>query len=130
MPRKARSFFTSDDAISTLVAVLGSPFMPLPPTLSPEQRQAALEKAAAARRLRAELKEKLKMGSITLKELLDQGDSDEIVGKMKVLAVLESLPGLGKVKARRLMEEVGISETRRIQGLGDQQRKKLFEKLG
>jgi hypothetical protein len=104
--------------------------MPLPPTLSPEQRQAALEKAAAARRLRAELKEKLKMGSITLKELLDQGGSDEIVGKMKVLAVLESLPGLGKVKARRLMEEVGISETRRIQGLGDQQRKKLFEKLG
>jgi signal recognition particle GTPase len=104
--------------------------MPLPPALSPDQRQAALEKAAAARRLRAELKEKLKMGSLTLKELLDQGDSDEIVGKMKVLAVLESLPGLGKVKARRLMDEVGISETRRLQGLGEQQRKKLFEKLG
>ncbi len=104
--------------------------MPLPPTLSPEQRQAALDKAAAARRLRAELKEKLKMGSITLRELLAQGDADEIVGKMKVLSVLESLPGLGKVKARRLMEDVGISETRRIQGLGDQQRRKLFEKLG
>ena len=104
--------------------------MPLPPTLSPEQRQAALEKAAAARRLRAELKENLKMGSLTLKELLQQGDSDEIVGKMKVLAVLESLPGLGKVKARRLMDDVGISETRRIQGLGEQQRRKLFEKLG
>ncbi|MHB1536298.1 MAG: integration host factor, actinobacterial type [Acidimicrobiales bacterium] len=103
--------------------------MPLPPALSPDQRQAALEKAATARRLRAELKEKLKMGSITLRELLNQGDRDEIVGKMKVLAVLESLPGLGKVKARRLMEEVGISETRRLQGLGDQQRKKLFEKL-
>jgi signal recognition particle GTPase len=104
--------------------------MPLPPTLSPEQRQAALEKAAAARRVRAELKEKLKTGSLTLKELLDQGDADEIVGKMKVLAVLESLPGLGKVKARRLMDDVGISETRRLQGLGDQQRRKLFEKLG
>jgi hypothetical protein len=104
--------------------------MPLPPTLSPEQRQAALEKAAAARRVRAELKENLKMGSLTLTELLAQGDTDEIVGKMKVLAVLESLPGLGKVKARRLMDEVGISETRRIQGLGDQQRKKLFERLG
>jgi signal recognition particle GTPase len=104
--------------------------MPLPPTLSPEQRQAALEKAASARRLRAELKEKLKMGSLTLRELLEQGDADEVVGKMKVLAVLESLPGLGKVKARRLMDDVGISETRRIQGLGDQQRKKLFEKLG
>ena len=88
-----------------------------------------MEKAAAARRLRAELKEKLKMGSLTLKELLDQADTDETVGKMKVLAVLESLPGLGKVKARRLMQDVGISETRRLQGLGDQQRKKLFEKL-
>lgn len=104
--------------------------MPLPPSLSPDQRQAALEKAAAARRLRAELKEKLKMGSLNLRELLDQANEDEIVGKMKVLAVLESLPGLGKVKARRLMEDVGISETRRLQGLGEQQRKKLFQKLG
>lgn len=103
--------------------------MPLPPALTPDQRQAALAKAAAARRVRAELKEKLKMRSLTLTELLEQGDSDEIVGKMKVLSVLESLPGLGKVKARRLMEEIGISETRRVQGLGDQQRKKLFEKL-
>jgi signal recognition particle GTPase len=103
--------------------------MPLPPTLSPDQRQAALQKAAAARRQRAELKEKLKMGSITLRELLDQASRDEVVGKMKVVAVLESLPGVGKVKARRLMEEIGISETRRLQGLGDNQRKKLFDKL-
>jgi len=104
--------------------------MPLPPQLSPEQRQAALEKAAAARRQRAELKEKLKMGSTSLKELLEQAQRDEVVGKMKVLSVLESLPGLGKVKARRLMEEVGISETRRIQGLGEKQQQKLFELLG
>ncbi len=70
------------------------------------------------------------MGSISLTELLEQASRDEVVGKMKVLSVLESLPGLGKVKARRLMEEVGISETRRIQGLGDKQRAKLFELLG
>jgi hypothetical protein len=101
--------------------------MPLPPTLSPEQRQAALDKAAAARRERAELKEKLKMGSINLKELFRLADSQEVVAKMKVLSVLESLPGVGKVKARRTMEEVGISETRRVRGLGDQQRSKLLE---
>ena len=101
--------------------------MPLPPTLSPEQRQAALDKAAAARRERAELKEKLKMGSINLKELLRLADSQEVVAKMKVLSVLESLPGVGKVKARRTMEEVGISETRRVRGLGDQQRSKLLD---
>jgi hypothetical protein len=104
--------------------------MPLPPALSPEQRQAALEKAAAARRQRAELKEKLKMGSISFRELLDQGERDDVVGKMKVLAVLESLPGLGKVKARRLMESVGISEARRIQGLGANQRDSLLKELG
>ena len=83
------------------------------------------------RRQRAELKDRLKMGSVSLKDLLDQGQSDEVVGKMKVLAVLESLPGLGKVKARQVMDEVGISDTRRVQGLGDQQLAcKLLEKLG
>jgi hypothetical protein len=103
--------------------------MPLPPQLSPDQRQAALEKAAAARRLRAELKEKLKMGSTSLPELFEMADKDEMVGKMKVLAVLESLPGLGKVKARRTLEECEISDTRRIQGLGNNQRRKLLERL-
>lgn len=103
--------------------------MPLPPQLTDEQRQAALAKAAEARRARAEVKEKLKMGSVNLSELLDQADDDDIIGKMKVVSVLESLPGVGKVIARRTMEEVGISENRRLRGLGDQQRKTLLEKL-
>jgi hypothetical protein len=101
--------------------------MPLPPALSPEQRQAALAKAAEARRVRAELKEKLKMGSTTLAELLNKAEADDIIGKMKVLAVLESLPGVGKVKARRTMDEIGISETRRLRGLGEKQRGALLE---
>ena len=67
------------------------------------------------------------MGSVTLPELFGQL-GDETVAKMKVLAVLESLPGLGKVKARRVMEEVGIAETRRVQGLGANQRKALLER--
>ena len=100
--------------------------MPQPPTLTPEQRQAALAKAAEARRARAEIKERLKMGSITLAELLTQAETDEMVAGIKVLAVLESLPGVGKVKARRTMDEVGIADTRRIRGLGDQQRKALL----
>ena len=101
--------------------------MPLPPTLSAEQRQAALEKAAIARRERAELKERLKMSSLTLTELLDQAEGNDVIGKMKVVAVLESLPGVGKVKARRTMEEIGISETRRVRGLGEQQRAALLK---
>jgi len=102
------------------------PLMPLPPALSPEQRQAALDKAARARRERAELKERLKMGSMHLSELLSAPDGDGVVAKMKVLSVLESLPGVGKVKARRTMEEIGISETRRVRGLGAQQRQALL----
>ena len=104
--------------------------MPQPPQLSAEQRQAALEKAGAVRRERAELKELLKMGSISLEDLLARTDrGDDTVGKMKVLSVLESLPRLGKVKARRLMEECEISETRRLQGLGGVQRRALLEHL-
>ncbi|MDA8076747.1 MAG: integration host factor, actinobacterial type [Actinomycetota bacterium] len=101
--------------------------MPQPPALTDEQRRAALEKAAKVRRQRAEVKERLKMGALTLAELLDQAESDETVGKMKVLSVLESLPGLGKVKARRLMAAVGIAESRRLQGLGTKQRADLLE---
>ena len=67
------------------------------------------------------------MGALTLAELLAQAESDETVGKMKVLSVLESLPGLGKVKARRLMAAVGIAESRRLQGLGTKQRAALLE---
>lgn len=79
------------------------------------------------RRQRAELKDHLKSGRVSLKDLLQRADSDETVGKMKVLAALEALPGTGKVKARRLMEQVGISEGRRLQGLGAKQREALLE---
>ncbi|MCC5953049.1 MAG: integration host factor [Acidimicrobiia bacterium] len=100
---------------------------PKPPQLSPEARQAALEKAGRVRRERADLKNLLKMGSVTLDELFERAEGDDVVGKMKVVAVLESLPGVGKVKARRTMEEIGIAETRRMRGLGDQQRSALLE---
>ena len=101
--------------------------MPQPPALTPEQRAAALEKAAKVRRERAEVKDKLKMGNLSLADLLQEADSNETIGKMKVVSVLESLPGLGKVKARRLMETVGISDSRRLQGLGAKQRESLLK---
>src|SRR5207244_6114004 len=99
-------------------SALGCRTMPLPPAPTPDQRQAALEKAAAARPQRAELKEKLKMGSTTLRELLDSAERDDVVGKMEVVSVLESLPGVGRVKARRYLDENGISDSRRLRGPG------------
>ena len=103
--------------------------MATPPALNPEQRAAALAKAAEARAARAELKNKLKMGTMTVSEALAKADTDDVVGKLKVVNMLESLPGVGKVKARRLMEEIGIADTRRVRGLGAQQRQALLDAL-
>jgi hypothetical protein len=97
--------------------------MPLP-TLTEEQRKEALAKAAEARRRRAELKDKLKRSEMSLRDVLNS-DSD-VVGKMKVSSVLESLPGVGKVRARKLMERLDISSTRRVRGLGAKQREALL----
>ena len=104
--------------------------MAIPPKLTDEQRAAALKKAAIARRVRAEVKARLKMGSGTLPELFEQAAEEPIIAKIKVLAVLESLPGVGKVSARRTMEEIGIAESRRIAGLGDRQRAELLKAFG
>lgn len=102
--------------------------MAIPPQLTPEQRAAALEKAKEARAARAEIKARLKMGTLTLKSALDSDDDN--IGKLKVVSLLESLPGVGKVKARKVMDEVGIADNRRIQGLGTQQRQALLDALG
>ena len=101
-----------------------------PPQLTAEQRQKALEKASEVRKRRAEVKAKLKMRSISLSDLLEQAETDEVVAGTKVLAVLESLPGMGKVRARKMMDEIGIADSRRIRGLGDQQRASLLARCG
>ena len=102
--------------------------MPLP-DLSPEQRAAALEKAAAARKARAELKVRLKSSGTSLDEVLADGASDEVVGKMKVVAVLEAMPGVGKVRAQKIMERLEISPSRRVRGLGAKQREALVREF-
>ena len=102
--------------------------MATPPQLTPEQRTAALAKAAEARAARAEIKARLKMGSMSLSDALSSTDFN--VGKLKVVSLLESLPGVGKVKARKIMDDVEIADNRRVQGLGAQQKAKLLELLG
>ncbi len=104
--------------------------MPNPPQLSPEQRVAALEKAAAVRTQRAEIKVELKKGSLSLVSLLERAPKEDLVGKIRVSAVLENLPGYGKVKAQKVMEQVGISETRRLAGLGTNQKSQLLALVG
>ena len=102
--------------------------MATPPQLTPEQRAAALQKAAEARAARAEIKARLKNSSLSLSDALSSDDAN--IGKLKVVSLLESLPGLGKVKARKVMEEIGIADNRRVQGLGSQQREALLKARG
>jgi transposase len=100
------------------------------PPLTPEQRAAALEKAAKARKERADIKNRLKHGSASLSQVLKEGQTDDVVGKMKVSALLESMPGVGKVRARQIMDRLGIAESRRVRGLGANQRSALENEFG
>nr|WP_306239431.1 integration host factor, actinobacterial type [Ornithinimicrobium cryptoxanthini] len=97
--------------------------------MTPEQRADALAKAAVARRERAAVKNRLKNAQGSLAEVLAEGKESDIVGKMKVSALLESMPGVGRVRARQIMEEVGISESRRVRGLGTNQMRDLLERF-
>ena len=76
------------------------------------------------------MKNRLKHGSTSLSQVLKDGQSDDIVGKMKVSALLESVPGIGKVRARQIMERLGIAESRRVRGLGANQRAALEQEFG
>ena len=91
------------------------------PELTPEQRQAALDKAAASRRERAEVKNRLKHSGASILDVLREGQVNDVIGKMRVVDLLQSMPGLGKVRARQLMERLNIAESRRVRGLGTKQ---------
>ncbi len=95
------------------------------PTLTSQQRADALAKAAVARQRRAEIKARLKHSGESLGAVLEMGEKDDVVGKMRVSALLESLPGVGKVRAAQIMERLGIAATRRVRGLGAKQRAAL-----
>ena len=99
------------------------------PQLSAKDRAAALEKAKEARIKRAEIREQLKSGKLTLKKVLAMKD-DEVVGRMKVATLIETLPGYGKAKSEKIMAELKIAESRRLRGLGARQEAALLERLG
>lgn len=92
--------------------------MGLPPKLTPEERRAALEKAKVSRQRRAQVKDQVRTGELSIAQVLELAKSDEIVSKMRVLELLESKSGVGKIRAASLLEKLKISSTRRIQGLG------------
>ncbi len=95
----------------------------------PKNARQALEKAKAARIKRAEVRDELKSGKLSLAQVLDMKD-DPVVGRMKVSTLIETMPGYGKAKAEKIMKELQIAESRRLRGLGERQRSALLERLG
>ncbi|MBO8142250.1 MAG: integration host factor [Firmicutes bacterium] len=99
------------------------------PKLTPEEKRKALAKAQEIRSRRAQLRQELKRGAVSLRDVLERSD-DEVVQRMRVSYLLQSLPQVGKVTTDRVMREVGIHANRRVQGLGKRQRTALLERFG
>jgi hypothetical protein len=91
------------------------------PTLTPEQRRAALEKAARARQLRADVKARLKSSTASLPDVIQESRVDDVLAKLRVVDLLQSMPGVGKVRAQEIMQRIGIADSRRLRGLGANQ---------
>lgn len=99
------------------------------PELTPEQRAAALQKAALARQLRADVKVRLKSSRASLTEILQESKADAIIAKLRVIDLLQSMPGVGKVRAKEIMHRIGIADSRRLRGLGAKQIQALLEEF-
>ena len=98
-----------------------------PPTLSAEVRAAAGVKAVASRRERAAVKAQLASGEIGIFDVINDGR--ESIQRMRVRELLDAAPGVGSRRAFTLMAKAGISETRRIGGLGSHQLQKLRSEM-
>lgn len=99
------------------------------PEMTAEQRAAALERAALARRTRAEIKALLQTGSLTFTDVLERAKEDDLVAGTRVKQLIQSMPGMGKITTIRLMEEIGIAENRTLRGLTDRQTRELVDRF-
>lgn len=95
--------------------------------LSESERADALNKAAAARAARAEAKARLKNGETSAADLISSAAQDDALALMRVVELLEALPGIGKVRAAAIMDQLGIAASRRVRGLGVHQRQALVD---
>lgn len=97
--------------------------------LDPEARARGRSAALEARRRRAELKRALGSGAVTLDAVLGDRHTDPVVARMRVTDLVESLPGIGPVRAADVLERCSIAPSRRLRGLGEVQEAALLREL-
>ena len=100
------------------------------PQLTTEQLEAARAAATQARRARADLKDGVRSGKLSLSQALEAAASDDILAHVKVVDLLKSLPRVGEKRAAVVMEKFDIAPNRRIRGLGRHQLAGLRAEFG
>ncbi len=100
------------------------------PQLTPEQRAAALVKATAVRMARRKFKDSVANGEVGFGTALVLAKEDPALAGIRVVHLLQCLPGVGPTRAREIMTQVGIAESRRVRGLGENQVSTLLTRLG
>jgi guanylate kinase len=91
----------------------------LPPRLSSRARRKAGEKAVLARQDRAKVKEQVASGELFFFDLFK--DERKSITRMKLVDLLQSVPGIGQARAQIIFERTKISPSRRIGGVGHRQ---------
>lgn len=96
--------------------------------LSDEARNKGLKKARLVRKKQSEIKEQLKKGKTNMNKLFkDHELFENYIAGMKVLNIVSSLPGNGKMHAARVLEELNISPHKKMGGLGKNQKENFYK---
>ena len=53
-------------------------------------------------------------GSVTLAQVFERSATEAVCGFVYLVKIAESIPGIGKVRARRVLEEHGLGERTRV----------------
>ena len=91
------------------------------PKLSEPELQAARKAATEARRTRAQFKNRLRAGELSIGEALDQASKDDVLAHVKVVDLLKTQRRIGQIRADEIMAKLSIAPTRRLRGLGKHQ---------
>lgn len=99
------------------------------PALTNEQRKEAARKAAEFRKHRASVLNKVRHGELSLPEVLNIAEQDEVIAGCKVFNLIKAVPRYGTTKSEQVMHDLKIAKSRRIRGLGQKQKEALIDQF-